>query len=375
MKRVFYLVSLCFLLVAGQSYGATFVVDNLLNIDPGTAYVLGDGTNSLRKCIRLANVDAVLDNISFNIPAPYQITITANLVITNPVLIDGYTQATASAGNLIVEIRGSGGIQIFRLNANSNGSTIRGLVINSSANNNTAIYATASANHVFSGNYIGTNVAGTALGGAVAMQYGIDLDGATGCTIGGISGALTRNLISACSNNPIRIRNASNSTTILGNYIGTTVTGNTILANTGVNGIDISGSNAQIIGGSTYSARNIICGNSVGLNVSNCVTLTIKGNFIGLGADGTTAIANTNRGIQIQNTTTTITIGGPLKQERNVIGSNGNDGINISGTITGLTIQNNYIGFDSTGTVAKANSGDGLDISNASTILIGGSSL
>ncbi|MBC7487170.1 MAG: right-handed parallel beta-helix repeat-containing protein [Cytophagaceae bacterium] len=372
MKRVFFLMSLCFLLSAGRSYSATFVVDNLLNIDPGTPYVLGDGTNSLRKCIRLANIDAVLDNISFNIPAPYLITITANLLISNPVLIDGYTQPTASAGNLLVEVRGSGGLQIFRLNTNSNGSTIRGLVINSSAGNNTAIYATASANHVFSGNYIGTNVAGTGLGGAVAIQYGIDLDGATGCTIGGTSGALTRNLISACSNYPVRIRNASNSTTILGNYIGTTVTGNAILANA-ANGIDISSSNAQTIGGSTYSSKNVICGSTVGVNVSICATVTIKGNFIGIGADGLTAIANTQQGIRVQNTTSTITIGGPLRQERNVIGSNGNDGINISGTITGVTIQNNYLGFDSTGVVARGNTGDGMDISNASTILIGGS--
>ncbi len=375
MKTAFYLISLSFLLSLHPSIAATFVVDNFLTTDPGTPYTLGDGTNSLRKCIRLATLDGVLDNINFNLPAPapFVISSTTPLVITTPVFIDGYSQATAAAGNLLVEVRGAGGINIFRLNAGSNGSTIRGLVINSSAGNNIAIYANGSANHIFSGNYIGTNAAGTAIGGAIAMQYGIDLDATTGCTIGGTSGALTRNLISACSNNPIRIRNASNNTTILGNYIGTTVTGNAILANTGVNGIDISGSNVQTIGGSVYGARNIICGNSVGLNVSNCVTLTIKGNFIGLGADGTTSIGNTNRGIQIQNTTTTIVIGGALNQERNVIGSNGNDGINISGTITGLTIQNNYIGFDSTGIVAKANAGDGLDISNASTILIGGS--
>ena len=375
MKRVFFLISLSLLVNAQQSFAATFVVDNFLTTDPGGAYVLGDGTNSLRKCIRLANADAVLDNINFNLPgpAPFVIPIATNLLITTPVFIDGYTQPTAAAGNLLVEIRGSGTINIFRLNTGSNGSTIRGLVINSSAGNNTAISVNNSSNHTFSGNYIGTNAAGTALGGAIAMSYGIDLDASTGCTIGGTSGALTRNLISACSNNPIRIRNASHSTTIQGNYIGTTVTGNTILANTGVNGIDISGSNTQTIGGSVYGARNIICGSSIGLTVSNCVTLTIKGNFIGLGADGTTAIANTAQGIRIQNTSSAITIGGALRQERNVIGANGNDGINVTGTITGITIQNNYIGFDSTGIVSRPNANEGIDIASASTVLIGGS--
>ena len=372
MKRVVYFMSLCLLLTIRTSHAATFVVDNLLNADPLTAYVLGDGTNSLRKCIRLANVDGVLDNIRFNIPAPYLIPITANLVITNPVLIDGYTQPTASAGNLLVEVSGSGGIQIFRLNAGSNGSTIRGLVINSTAGINTAIYAIGSANHVFSGNYIGTNAAGSALGGAIAMQYGIDLDGATGCTIGGTSGALTRNLISACSNIAIRIRNLSHGTTVLGNFVGTTASGNAPLANSN-NGIDINNSNTQMIGGSTYASKNVIGASTIGVNVSTCAMITIKGNFIGIGADGFTAIGNTNAGIKILGTTSTITIGGTLLPERNIVSSNGNDGINLSGTLTTLNFQNNYIGFDSTGMVARGNTGDGIDLSNGNTVIIGGS--
>jgi hypothetical protein len=373
----FYVISMAFLFCTNKLCAATYTVDNVSDTDNAAAYTAADGTNTLRKCLRLANAGAVsTDNINFNIPTPFIITIsTTSLIFTQPVIIDGYTQPGASAGNLIVQVRSTvNGIQLFRFNAGSSGSTVKGIVMYTNNGTNTGIYAASgTANHVFSGNYIGTNAAGTAIGGTTAMQYGIDLDGATDCTIGGTSGTLTRNLISACSNNPIRIRNAANGTIIQGNYIGTTVTGNAILANAN-NGIDISSSNTQTIGGSTYAAKNVICGNTIGLNVSACATLTVKGNFIGLGADGVTSIANTSQGIRIQNITSNITIGGPLTAERNVISSNGNDGINMSGTLTTITIQNNYIGLDSTGLIAKGNSGDGIDMTNGNTVLVGGSS-
>ncbi|MDB5257599.1 MAG: alkaline phosphatase [Chitinophagaceae bacterium] len=372
----FYAMSIVFLLCTNELRAAIYTVDNIADTDNAAAYTAGDGTNTLRKCMRLANAGAVsTDNINFNLPSPFTITLTTtSLIFTQPVIIDGYTQPGASAGNLIVQVKSTvTGIPIFRFNTGSSGSTVKGIVLYTNNGNNTGIYATSgTTNHVFSGNYIGTNAGGTAMGGTTAMQYGIDLDGSTDCVIGGTSGALTRNVISACSNFAIRVRNTSDRTTIQGNYIGTTASGNAVLANSN-NGIDISSSNVQVIGGSVYGARNIICGNTVGLNVSTCATLTIKGNFIGLGADGLTAIANTGQGIRIQNITSAITIGGPLKQERNVIGSNGNDGINVTGTITGITIQNNYIGFDSTGLVSKPNANEGIDITNASTVLIGGS--
>ncbi len=379
MKTMFfYAMSIVFLLYGSKLQATVYTVDNLADTDNLAAYSAGDGTNTLRKCTRLANAGAVsTDNINFNIPSPFIITInTTSLIYTQPVIIDGYTQPLAVAGGLVVQIKSTvNGIQLFRFNAGSSGSAVKGIIMYTNNGTNTGIYATGgTTNHTFSGNYIGTNTTGTAMGGTTAMQYGIDLDGVTDCVIGGTSGALTRNVISACSNIAIRVRNTSDRTTIQGNYIGTMASGNSLLANSN-NGIDISSSNSQTIGGSTYAARNVICGNTIGLNVAICATLNIKGNFIGLGADGSTAIGNTQQGIRIQNTTSAITIGGALKQERNVIGSNGNDGINISGTITGLTIQNNYIGFDSTGNgaVARGNTGDGIDVTNASTILIGGS--
>ncbi|HXA00853.1 MAG TPA: hypothetical protein VNW99_02635, partial [Cytophagaceae bacterium] len=70
--------------------GATFIVDNTTDIDPATAYVAGDGTNSLRKCIRLADAAAGADIINFNLPGPaYLITLVSALpAITSPVTIN-----------------------------------------------------------------------------------------------------------------------------------------------------------------------------------------------------------------------------------------------------------------------------------------------
>ncbi|MDB5272302.1 MAG: alkaline phosphatase [Chitinophagaceae bacterium] len=376
MKTVFYWMSLWLLLYATPSQALTFVVDNLLNADPGGVYVVGDGTNTLRKCIRLANANAGLDNINFNIATgPFIILSASTLTVTDPVNINGYSQPGAAAGSLLIQLVASAnGIQLLSLNAGSDGSTIRGLVMYTNNTGTVAIQANSSNNHVISGNYIGTDITGASRGGTTSLQNGIDLNGATGCTIGGTSGAITRNIVSCCSSIAVRIRSTSTNTTVQGNYIGTTVTGNAIpaVAN-GNNAIDINSSNNQLIGGSVYAARNVIGGSTIGINVQTCATLTIKGNMIGIGANGTTALANTAQGIRVQSTCSAVTIGGGLRPERNVISSNGNDGINMSGTITGLTIQNNYIGFDSLGVLARGNNGDGIDVSNASTILVGGS--
>ncbi|MBX9852761.1 MAG: hypothetical protein K2X86_13540, partial [Cytophagaceae bacterium] len=48
-----------------KANGATFIVDNKADTDNMLAYVAGDGNNTLRKCIRLANAAAGLDNINF----------------------------------------------------------------------------------------------------------------------------------------------------------------------------------------------------------------------------------------------------------------------------------------------------------------------
>ena len=102
-----------FLLFLGllNANAATFVVDNNSDVDNALGYTLSDGTNSLRKCMRVANASPGADIINFNIPVgPFIITLVgADLpVITQQLSINGLSQPGALAGALLIEINATG---------------------------------------------------------------------------------------------------------------------------------------------------------------------------------------------------------------------------------------------------------------------------
>ena len=107
------------------------------------------------------------------------------------------------------------------------------------------------------------------------------------------------------------------------NYIGTDSTG--MLGRGNALGILVSGTTSQaLIGGTSAAARNVISGNiGFGIEVNGSPTTpatTIQGNFIGLAADGTTALGNVPAGIKITNGA--VQIGGTTAGARNVISAN-----------------------------------------------------
>ena len=61
-----YLVIFCFV-ASGNAFGNSYVVDSLEDTDDNGAYIEDNSTNTLRKCIRLANDNAGSDTITFNI--------------------------------------------------------------------------------------------------------------------------------------------------------------------------------------------------------------------------------------------------------------------------------------------------------------------
>ncbi len=87
----------------------------------------------------------------------------------------------------------------------------------------------------------------------------------------------------------------ANANTIDGNYIGVNAAGTAALAN-GIDGIIFeAGVHDNIIGGATAGAGNVISGNtSVGVELRGTGTTgnVVAGNFIGTSAAGTAAIAN-----------------------------------------------------------------------------------
>ncbi len=128
--------------------------------------------------------------------------------------------------------------------------------------------------------------------------------------------------------------------TVQCNHIGINRNGETAFPNRwGISGF---GSNDNIIvGGTSYSPRNVISGNTViGVKASGDDS-SIKGNFIGTNASGTTAVPN-SLGVRLEGGNNIV--GGALPCERNIISGNSKSGIDIFYSANNGEIVNNYIG-------------------------------
>ena len=145
-------------------------------------------------------------------------------------------------------------------------------------------------------------------------------------------------------------------TAILGNRIGTDVTGSAKLSNAG-GGIFVNTpiATSVTIGGASAGEGNLISGNPFGINVVSDSTATILGNRIGTNAAGTATLSG---GIGINTNLT------PGSTRAVVIGGNAPGAGNlISGNINGISVANggaisiagNLIGTNAAGTAAIRN--------------------
>ena len=358
----------------------TLVVNTTDDVDDGTA----DATHtSLREAINASNALLGRNRILFDISGsgPHTIEpITPLPEITDPAIIDGYSQpgavqATASLpATLMIELSAAG------LRITGGNSVVRGLAINGAA---TAIALVSGGGNTIEGNYLGTDVTGTAAPGG--QTYGIEIAHSSNNTIGGTTPA-ARNVISGCEfagiitwgDSSIPGREAEGNV-IQNNLIGTDVTGTSALAN----GIGVAigdGSNDNTIGGASPEARNIISGNGVGVEVGSPGEVPrsnkIQGNFIGTDITGTVALANGMWGVSIWSANET-QIGGIEPGAGNLISGNLGDGIRL--TFAELSpldnvIQGNFIGTDWTGTAALGNVGNGILIEAFDTTVGGAES-
>ena len=209
------------------------------------------------------------------------------------------------------------------------------------------IVGTDVGNTTIAGNYIGTDVTGTV---ALGNLNGIFLDNSSTNTV-------EDNLISGNLGNGLIISGSDN--VVIGNLIGTDVTGTLALGNASASddtdtfaGISIEGSGT--IGGVTEAERNVISAN-IGFGINATGNITILGNFIGTDVTGTLPLGNTRAGVL---TFGTVTIGESEAGAGNVISANGDDvqsgtGIIIAGN--DVTVENNIIGSDVTGTLNLGN--------------------
>lgn len=169
----------------------------------------------------------------------------------------------------------------------------------------------------------------------------------------------------------IHVLAPSGSNFIQGNFIGTDPSGRIARGN-GIEGIWLSGSTGNLIGGTGTNSNVIAANGDAGIYLLNSASNTIQGNFVGLNAAGTAALGNANNGIYLINAPGNL-VGGTTPGARNVVSGNGGSGLYLHGSATtGNLVQGNYIGTDTTGTLAIPNAGDGVTAQGAGGNTIGG---
>jgi hypothetical protein len=325
-----------------------------------------DGPGSLRQAILDANANVGFDTINFSIGSGVHTinvgstTSVALPAIADPVIIDGTTQP-GYAGSPLVELNGTS-VTCCAFSDRSglvmggNSSTARGLVINRFPGNGILIQSTG---NTIEGNYIGSDVSGTADLGNSGSGVGIDFSPDN--TIGGTAAA-ARNVISGNNGDGIGISGSgSTGTVVQGNFIGTNASGTAALGNSLYGVHDISAAHGNVIGGTATGARNVISGNGasgIQLGGSSSSGHMVQGNYIGSDVSGTADLGNFLYGVAIGDFV--ITIGGTTSDARNVISANNSGGILISGSSGENRVQGNYIGTDAGGTADLGNSQDGI---------------
>ena len=369
MKRT--LVAGLVLCVAAASLtAATFTVTNTDDSGPG----------SLRQAIADANGNVGLDTIAFNIPGGgiHTIAPASDLpIVSDPVLIDGYTQPGTSANTdpiatnavILIEIDG-GGTLIDGINitgAGANGSTVQGLAIGRFAGVGILVRGGAE-NCILRGNFLGTDATGM-----LARPDGSGAEiGSDNNHVGGTTPA-DRNLISGNAagtfSGALLLDGLANNCTVEGNLIGTDATGLHALPNLG--GMAAYG-NANTIGGTAPGAANVVSGNSLyGMWIEG--SIVVQGNLIGVAADGISPLGNATDGIVIHATNDS-TIGGILPGQGNVVAYNGAFGVDVQegirNSVRGNSIHDNGplgLNLYTGGSLPKAN--DAGDVDNGSNNL------
>jgi hypothetical protein len=245
-------------------------------------------------------------------------------------------------------------------------------VISGNGGNGIGIYGS-------SGDQIAMNAIGTDVTGTKARANGKNgifvTQHATANLIGGqatggndpVNGDFVRppdgNLISGNQGDGVLITGRSSGTVLSGNFIGTSTSGNGSLANRG-DGVAISRANGNQLLGCTYQQSpfvfyNVISGNrGNGVRITNSNNTTVQANFMGVGADNATIVANQRDGLLVSGSSTNTQVGGVIPLG-NVIAGNDSNGLEVSGSSSGLVSFNTFAGVYAFGGLAP-NKGDGI---------------
>ena len=268
------------------------------------------------------------------------------------------------------------GLTIDNASSNTVGGTISGAgnLISGNTNYGIEIYNAAATANLVQGNYIGTDMRGSAA--RSNRFWGIHIK-SSGNTIGGV-GTGAGNLISGNLQGGIFLDGANAANNVIqGNWIGTAAGGTTGLGNGG-SGIGISSAPGNMIGGTADSAGNLISANGnvstnagISLYLSGATGNFIQGNRIGTDISGNSALGNRTQGIEVDGAPSN-TIGGAVAGAGNLISANHVQGILLTNTSWNV-IQGNLIGTKADGVSDLGNVFHGIELEvGANDNLIGG---
>lgn len=359
----------------GRTAPAIFTVTMTADVVSGA-----DDDVSLREAIIAANANPGLDTIAFNILEAGVQTISIPgagfgqlPTITDPVIIDGFTQPGASPNSnpidlpsnavILIELTGQG--TVSGLVVRADGCTVRGLAM---SNFDTAIYVAGSSNRV-AGNYLGTDASGS---NGVGNNRGVYVFPVTAIptdnTIGGTSPA-DRNVIvgGARTGSYGVLAEFSSGLAVVGNFIGVDAAGTASLGMQ--SGVFWDRVDDSIVGGTDPQARNVIVSQTWGISLSNVSSdITIQGNYLGTDRTGTVGLGGAetlSTGISVGGGSRDISIGGATPGAGNVISRFG-IGVLLQSGCARATIQGNRIGTDATGTQDLGNKLAGVNLSGSS---------
>jgi parallel beta-helix repeat protein len=349
------------------------VQGNYVGVDAAGTAALPNGTSGI--WIASSNNNTVRDNvISGNVEDGLWLAGTGNVVAGNFIGTDAAGTAALPNGSSGLVLSSSSGNTIGGDNATPGGACSGDCnLISGNGQYGLRIAGAGATNNTVSGNYIGTNAAGSSAlpNGADSGGYGVLIeDGASLNTIGGTTPA-ERNVISGngdlvCGPPAIAYHDGggvlmwggAHDNTVRGNYIGIDAGGVNPLPNAS-DGITVNGdaSAAQIL-------DNVISGNScdgpppprTGVYLSGDGN-TVQGNRIGTDAAGTTAVPNGWVGVwMVASNDNTV--------RDNLISGNNTQGIYMEQSANN-TVAGNRIGTDVGGVSPLPNADHGIQMAGA----------
>jgi hypothetical protein len=287
-----------------------------------------------------------------------------NLSAAGPAnVVQGNFIGTDSSGGIALG-NGSDGVFV----ASTPGTTVAGNVISANGGAGVDVLGFAATNNRVQGNFIGTDVSGTAaLGNALD---GVQVFFGSGNTVGGTA-AGAGNVIGANGGSGVLLSAGATSALVQGNFIGTDTGGTINLGNT-ADGMTVASSSGNAVGGTAPGAGNVIAFNgNDGVKVDTGTGNAIRQNSIhdsgNLGielvnngnnnqpAPALASAATTGSGITIQGTltaaaNTTYALDFFANPAANASGSG--EGQQLLGSVTGTTDGSGTVTFTVTFSVA-----------------------